>query len=319
MRTDLRAPRVAATVRALPSPRRNALSRCSQRKPSPTTIPALPAALRRALSLAAVAGITTAGPAAFGTTSAHAAELSGIKYTCAVLSEDEDGDDDYEFTDPWTITINADLPATATVGQRIPSPEFTAKITMGTDAATDLQKAGVTSIDFGGSLHFYTVGTTVGAADIDFGDNITIPSSGPVTLSGTGEAESYKPTTPGPVKVTMDDVYINLISDDEPADVVCEPLPGQNLTLATITVADTHTTQPTTTTPPSASTSTTPPSASITTETETSVVTRTVSGPPVQTDQLTSRGNNTATISIAAAALLALVTITGFAARAQRR
>lgn len=302
----------------------------------------LPARIRRGVGVAAVIGAVVTGPIAMGS-AAHAAELPGVKYTCSLLDGDFESDDPedfdvYDFEDPWTVTVRADLPATLKPGETIDEPSFSASITMGADSVEALRDFDITRLHDGGSLHFYTVGARDGAAAVEFdGLPVAVPSSGSLTLRGSGSAEDIQAGRPGTLKVKMGGLVFSAGSKDDGVLVECEPEKGQNLTLTTITVADGAAPSPTTSTSPTkpapttsapttAVPSTSAPTTSSTsspatvdpTSTTTTTVTDTVSGPPVQTDAL-GRGSNAGTLAAGAAGVLTIAAAAGFATRSLRR
>lgn len=293
----------------------------------------LPARLRRGVGAAVVIGAAVTGPVLVAGP-ASAAELPGIRYSCGFLEGDPDSDDPddaefVEFADPWIVTVRADLPASLKPGQQVTDPAFSASIKLGADAVGALRDYGVNRLDDGASLHLFTAGAAERTAGVEF-DNVpvTIPRRGNVTLSGAGSGESFRAGKSGEVTVRMGDVLVAAAGEDGGFFVECEPLPGQNLTLARIPIRATATPSPTTkptapaptTTKPAPSTSTGITSRPVqpTTHPGSSSQTSGVTGPPVQTDGL-GNGTNAGALAAGAAALLTLGAAVGCAARSLRR
>ena len=297
------------------------------------TLGTTPAFLRHGRTAAAfgAAALTLAGTTAFAP-SAGAAQLTGLKYTCSALTVDGD---EHAFSQPWALTISADLPATLKPGERVSAPEFTAQITMGSDAAPWMRDQGVTELRDGGSLHLYTVGGQERTAEIVFNDDaVKVPTSGTVTVKGDGEGEAFRAAkSTGDLKVKVDAMIVG--SGEGPDDgifVYCDPMPGQDLTLATIKVTDigpaptstaTHTPKPTASTTPTGR----PTVTSTGTRTSTGTVTSspgsaesttssgTASGPVVQTDRVDADGTSSTTIAMGGIGLLAVASAAFLLAR----
>ena len=189
---------------------------------------------KRAARTGAALGIlgVTMAPLAFAG-SASAAELSGLKYACSYLGEDGES---YSFDDPWTLTISADLPESVRKGETVDAPQFKARITMGNDAVQALRDSDYTVVTEGGSLHLYTVGSQEQVALVDFNTPATVPSSGTMTVRGSGEGEEFTPRTAGSLTVKVGEMAVLIADDQGESEIDCEPLKGQNLTLGTIAV-----------------------------------------------------------------------------------
>lgn len=256
-----------------------------------------PGTSRRTLAGLGTVGIvagTIAFTAGVGASDASAATIS-LKYDCtasafgASLPQGE-----------WTAAVTVDLPQSVNVGDKIPAPAVTAKVTTSTTAGDTMRSLQVTKIN-GTSDAAYTFGSQQATSKLTIGDT-PIPTSGAITTtaSGSGEAATA-PSTPQDVKVNIGDFTGTLnaytaSSGDSPAltlGLTCTLVKGQNTQIGVVHVVDPNapTSEPTspTSTPTDTGTPTSTPtdtgtSTATSTGTATGTDTGTTTGPPIITD-----------------------------------
>lgn len=248
-------------------------------------------------ALGVTAGLAITGIAVSGT--AHAATTK-LGYTCSAPAIG------LTFSDPWSVNVRADYPATAQPGASFAGAHLDASVTAGDDAATQFRAIGVSS--WSGSVQFsYAVSGAV-ASPGDRSSTLTVPTTtlpatGPAILAAAGAtAGEHAATTPGTATVTAGDFTASLITESGvPVEIDCALVAGQDATIASVQV-----------TAASASPSTSPSSS------PSSTGTSPTTGPPIITDGGASGGSDTGVLIGAGVAAAGVVVIGAGAARRLR-
>lgn len=247
---------------------------------------------RRTLTGLGTVGIvagTIAITAGLSAPAATAATIS-LKYHCTASVFGADLDQG-----TWTATVTVGLPNTVNIGDAIPAPKVTAKVTTSAASGDTMRGLGVQSVD-GTSDAAYKFGSTKATAKLTI-PSTAVPASGPVvtTASGNGDAATA-PSTPGDIPVTIGDFTgtLNAHPSTGPAlglGLTCALLPGQNTQIGVVHVVDPSAPTSTPTSPTSTPTATGTPTATATTSTATGTTSSTgVTGPPIITDGGSSDG-----------------------------
>jgi hypothetical protein len=180
------------------------------------------------------------------------------------------------------VVINTDLPPTVNTGQPTGAFDIKAVSTINADTVSGLSLIGATTLE----------GTAAAKANVAAPglnlpvtvpitlDKTNIPPSGEMTINAAGKTPSLTFTQAGQAKITVGDLNLKVtprkadgsvtgITPDGTIDAPCTQDPGQDNTLATITIAGggggTTTPPPPTSTTPPPPTSTTPPPPTTTT------------------------------------------------------
>jgi hypothetical protein len=176
------------------------------------------------------------------------------------------------------VVINTDLPKTIATGQATGAFNIKAISTINADTVSGLNLIGAKTIE-GQAI----AKAAVAAPGINLPVSVTntvektdIPASGEFSVNASGQTPSLTFDKPGEAKITVGDIELKVtprkadgsvtgITPDGTIDAPCTQDPGQNNTLATVTITDgggsTPPTSPTDTPPPSSSTEP-PPSSS---------------------------------------------------------
>ncbi|MFC6704145.1 DUF6801 domain-containing protein [Flexivirga alba] len=247
-------------------------------------------------ALGVAAGLTITGIAVSGP--AHAATTTKLAYTCSAPAIG------LTFSDPWSVSVQTDYPATAPAGASFTSTHFDASVTAGDDAATQFRALAVNS--WSGSVKFsYAVSGAV-ASPGDRSSTLTVPTTtlpatGPVVTEAKGAAApEHAGDKPGTATVTAGDFKASLTTDSGvPVEIDCTLAAGQDATVASV---DVTAASPSSSTSPSSS----PSSTSATT------------GPPIITDGGTSNGNDTGILIGAGVAAAGVAVLGAGAARRLR-
>ncbi|MGW7535008.1 DUF6801 domain-containing protein [Amycolatopsis sp. NPDC054798] len=168
------------------------------------------------------------------------------------------------------VVINTDLPPAVNAGQATGAFDIKAVSTINADTVSGLGLIGATTLE--GSA---TASAKVAAPGLDLPvsvpialDKTNIPPSGEMNINATGKTPSLTFTQPGQAKITVGDLALKVtprkadgsvtgITPDGTIDAPCTQDPGQNNTLATITINGGGTSTP----PPSSSSETPPPTS----------------------------------------------------------
>lgn len=271
---------------------------------------------RRTLTGLGAVGIvagTFALTAGLSVPAANAATIS-LKYHCTASVFGADLDQG-----TWTAAVTVGLPNTVNIGDAIPAPKVTAKVTTSAASGDTMRGLGVKSVD-GTSDAAYTFGSTKATAKLTI-PSTPVPASGPVvtTASGNGAAATA-PSTPGDIPVTIGDFSgtLNAHPSTGPAlglGLTCTLLPGQNTQIGVVHVVDPSAPTSTPTSPTSTPTVTGTPTAT-TTSTATGTTSSTgVTGPPIITDGGSSDGGLNGGVLGGAAVAAAGVGALGFGLR----
>lgn len=280
---------------------------------------------RRTLAGLGTAGIvagTIAVTAGLTAPAANAATVS-LKYHCSATVFGADLDQGV-----WTATVTVGLPTTVNIGDAIPAPKVTAKVTTSAASADTMRGLGVKSID-GTSDATYRFGNQNATAKLTI-PSTTVPSSGPIVTTASGDgAAATAPSAPGDVPVTIGDFSgtLNAHTSTDPTvpalglGLTCTLVPGQHTQVGVIHVVDPNAPTSTPTSPTSTPTTTGTATATATgTGTATSTATGTttstgVSGPPIITDGGSSGGGLNGSVLGGAAVAAAGVGALGFGLR----
>ncbi|GHF52721.1 hypothetical protein FHX82_004204 [Amycolatopsis bartoniae] len=182
-------------------------------------------------------------------------------------------------TQTLPIRISADVPDTATVGEPTPAFDVTTVSTVPATATQGLTLVGAATVE-GSAAASSTVTAPEGTIPVTVPATIPttpVPASGSFDVTATGSAPSMTFTQPGTATITVGDVKLTLHpkrADGSDTglgtfDSQCTQVPGQNNTLATITInGGGTTTEPTTTEPTTTEPTTTQPTTTEPTTTE---------------------------------------------------
>lgn len=137
-----------------------------------------------------------------GADSASAASASG-QYNCKFPNLD------LTFKDPWTVTLNANLPDSVETGASIPAPTITAHIVTGSDAADPLRGQDIVT---GTSVADYTVAGQARKANLEVtGLPYMVPATGGVATDASGKGQAATaPPSPTSVDVVAGDFTASL-------------------------------------------------------------------------------------------------------------
>lgn len=261
-------------------------------------------------ALGVAAGLTITGIAVSGP--AHAATTTKLAYTCSAPAID------LTFSDPWSVSVDTNYPATAEAGASFTSAQFNAAVTAGDDAATQFRAIGVNS--WSGSVKFdYAVSGAV-ASPGDRSSTLTVPTTtlppdGPVVTNATGSAKDEQAgDAAGTATVTAGDITASLTTDSGlTIGIECSLAADQKATIATVDVtaaSASSSTSPSSSPSSSSSSSASPSSSGAPTETVTN--TSATTGPPIITDGGSSDGGLNGGVLGGASVAAAGVALLGF-------
>ena len=188
---------------------------------------------RAAIRTAAAGGALGLLATALGAAPA-AADTGVVNYTCSasILTNQA-----------FTATARGTAPATATVGEAIGLSDFSADVTVNSSATGTLYWfIGARSVTGTAALQIAAEGTGLAAAPANVQVPATpVPSSGELTVRGTGPAPTFTPTAPGTVRFQAGNFTAALVTTNANGGtsnipVNCTLNPGQDTTIASTTV-----------------------------------------------------------------------------------
>lgn len=240
--------------------------------------------IRTTRRVAAVTGIAALAFAGAAGTTAQAATAT-LTYDCTALGSIPVGQ--------WTVDVTVDLPEKVTVGEAVPAPSITAKVTTSEDAANLMRSVlQADRVEGTGAMDYDIDGEQLeGSLTVP---DTKVPDTGPIVVDATGEgASATAPSQPTTSTVTAGDFTADLtVTNDagstQQVNVACTLAPDTDATIGTIDVVDAPT-EPTT--EPTEEPTTEP------TEEPTTAPTDAPSGPPVETGVATD-GTNAETIAL---------------------